>query len=149
MKHELKKMRKQGIGAIVNGSSIGGLTRRAMMAAYHGTKHGVIGLPKSAALEYATRGVRVNAVCPGTTDTPTVASMLEKGMLSVDDLLRDLPMKRLGARRGNRRRGALAVQFGLNLRHRPGLGRGRRIQAVLIVTPACVAGTWRKGRRAS
>jgi NAD(P)-dependent dehydrogenase (short-subunit alcohol dehydrogenase family) len=96
MKHELVKMRKQGSGAIVNCSSIGGLTGRALLAAYHGTKHGVIGLTRSAALEYATRGVRVNAVCPGTIDTPMVSSMLDKGMLSMDDLLRDLPMKRLG-----------------------------------------------------
>ncbi|HEL4257157.1 TPA: glucose 1-dehydrogenase [Stenotrophomonas maltophilia] len=96
MKHELAQMREQGSGAIVNCSSIGGLTGRALIAAYHGTKHGVIGLTRSAALEYATRGVRVNAVCPGTIDTPMVSSMLDKGMLSMDDLLRDLPMKRLG-----------------------------------------------------
>lgn len=96
MKHELKQMRKQGSGAIVNCSSIGGLTGRAMIAAYHGTKHGVIGLTRSAALEYATRSVRINAVCPGTIDTPMVSTMLDKGMLSMDDLLRDLPMKRLG-----------------------------------------------------
>lgn len=96
MKHELKQMRKQGSGAIVNCSSIGGLTGRALLAAYHGTKHGVIGLTRSAALEYAARGVRVNAVCPGTIDTPMVSSMLDNGMLVMDDLLRDLPMKRLG-----------------------------------------------------
>lgn len=96
MKHELFQMRQQGSGAIVNCSSIGGLTGRAMIAAYHGTKHGVIGLTKSAALEYATRGVRVNAVCPGTIATPMVSDMLDKGMLAMDDLLRDLPMKRLG-----------------------------------------------------
>jgi len=90
------QMRNQGSGAIVNCSSIGGLTGRAFIAAYHGTKHGVIGLTRSAALEYATRGVRVNAVCPGTIDTPMVSSMLDKGMLAMDDLLRDLPMKRLG-----------------------------------------------------
>jgi len=96
MKHELAQMRAQGSGAIVNCSSIGGLTGRALIADYHGTKHGVIGLTRSAALEYATRGVRVNAVCPGTVDTPMVSSMLDKGMLSMDDLLRDLPMKRLG-----------------------------------------------------
>lgn len=96
MKHELRQMREQGSGAIVNCSSIGGLTGRALMAAYHGTKHGVIGLTRSAALEYATRGVRINAVCPGTIDTPMVSSMLDSGMLVMDDLLRDLPMKRLG-----------------------------------------------------
>jgi NAD(P)-dependent dehydrogenase (short-subunit alcohol dehydrogenase family) len=96
MKHELVQMRKQGSGAIVNCSSIGGLVGRAGIAAYHGTKHGVIGLTRSAALEYAARGIRVNAVCPGTIDTPMVSTMLERGMLAMDDLLRDLPMKRLG-----------------------------------------------------
>lgn len=96
MKHELQQMRKQGSGAVVNCSSIGGLTGRALLAAYHASKHGVIGLTRSAALEYAARGVRVNAVCPGTIDTPMVSTMLERGMLAMDDLLRDLPMKRLG-----------------------------------------------------
>jgi NAD(P)-dependent dehydrogenase (short-subunit alcohol dehydrogenase family) len=96
MKHELLQMRKQASGAIVNCSSIGGLTGRALLAAYHGSKHGVIGLTRSAALEYAARGIRVNAVCPGTIDAPMVSSMLERGMLAMDDLLRDLPMKRLG-----------------------------------------------------
>jgi len=96
MKHELQQMRRQGSGAIVNCSSIGGLVGRAELAAYHGSKHGVIGLTRSAALEYAARGIRVNAFCPGTIDTPMVSSMLEKGMLAMDDLLRDLPMKRLG-----------------------------------------------------
>lgn len=96
MKHELRQMREQGQGAIVNCSSIGGLTGRPLIAAYHGTKHGVIGLTRSAALEYATRGIRVNAVCPGTIDTPMVSSMIDKGMLAMDDLLHDLPMKRLG-----------------------------------------------------
>jgi NAD(P)-dependent dehydrogenase (short-subunit alcohol dehydrogenase family) len=96
MKHELLQMRKQGSGAIVNCSSIGGLTGRALLAAYQGSKHGVIGLTRSAALEYAARGIRVNAVCPGTIDTPMVSKMLDSGVLAMDDLLRDLPMKRLG-----------------------------------------------------
>ena len=96
VKHELLQMRKQGSGAIVNCSSIGGLTGRAQLAAYHASKHGVIGLTRSVALEYAERGIRVNAVCPGTIDTPMVSDMLDRGMLVMDDLLRDLPMKRLG-----------------------------------------------------
>lgn len=96
MKHELRQMRKQGSGAIVNCSSIGGIVGRAGIAAYHGTKHGVIGLTRSVALEYAERGIRINAVCPGTIDTPMVSDMLDKGMLKMDDLLRDLPMRRLG-----------------------------------------------------
>ncbi len=96
MKHELRVMREQGSGAIVNCSSLGGLVGNPGRAAYHATKHGVLGLTKSAALEYAPLGVRINAVCPGTIETPMVADMIASGELSVDDAVAGQPIGRLG-----------------------------------------------------
>jgi NAD(P)-dependent dehydrogenase (short-subunit alcohol dehydrogenase family) len=96
MKHELRQMRAQGSGAIVNCSSLGGLVGNPGRAAYHATKHGVLGLTKSAALEYAPRGIRVNAVCPGTIETPMLAEMIAAGELTVDDAEAGQPIGRLG-----------------------------------------------------
>lgn len=96
MKHELRQMRAQGSGAIVNNSSLGGLVGLPGRAAYHASKHGVIGLTKSAALEYSPRGIRINAICPGTIETPMVAEMLAKGELDMDEAIASQPIARLG-----------------------------------------------------
>jgi NAD(P)-dependent dehydrogenase (short-subunit alcohol dehydrogenase family) len=96
MKYELQQMRKQGSGAIVNNSSIGGLIGLPGRAIYHAAKHGVIGLTKSAALEYAARGITINAVCPGTIDTPMVAEMIAKDPQAMEGIMKMQPIGRLG-----------------------------------------------------
>ncbi|MFD8557904.1 SDR family NAD(P)-dependent oxidoreductase [Streptosporangium canum] len=96
MKHELRHMREQGSGAIVNCSSLGGLVGIPGRASYHASKHGVIGLTTSAALEYAPRGIRINAVCPGTIDTPMVTDMIAKGELDPAEAKANQPINRLG-----------------------------------------------------
>ncbi|MER5813766.1 glucose 1-dehydrogenase [Streptomyces californicus] len=96
VKHELRHMRAQGSGAIVNCSSLGGLVGNPGRAAYHASKHGVIGLTKSVALEYGSRGVRINAVCPGTISTPMVDAMVEGGELDRDQAEGGQAIDRLG-----------------------------------------------------
>jgi NAD(P)-dependent dehydrogenase (short-subunit alcohol dehydrogenase family) len=93
MKHELIQMKKQGTGAIVNCSSLGGLVGLPGRAAYHATKHGVIGLTKSAALDVAAQGIRVNAVCPGCIETPMGEGIDPAAM---NEFLKEQPIGRMG-----------------------------------------------------
>jgi NAD(P)-dependent dehydrogenase (short-subunit alcohol dehydrogenase family) len=78
MKHEIPAMLRRGGGAIVNVSSINGLAGSPMAAAYTAAKHGMHGLSKTAALEFARQGLRVNVVCPGAHRTPMLEGMCEK-----------------------------------------------------------------------
>lgn len=93
MRAELLHMGQRGGGAIVNTSSVSGLVGRAGSGAYAASKHAINGLTKTAAVEYAAAGIRVNAVCPGFIDTVFVKSSLAtRG----DALLASVPMGRLG-----------------------------------------------------
>ena len=95
MKHEVLHMQNGG-GVIVNCSSLGGLVGQAGRTAYHGTKHGVLGLTKTVALEYASRGIRVNAVCPGVVETPMFSALGEVSAEAKKQVVLDQPIGRLG-----------------------------------------------------
>lgn len=77
-------------------SSLGGLVGLPERAAYHGTKHAVLGMTKSAGVEYAPRGIRINAVCPGTIDTPMVQDMLKGQSDAMEEIMKQQPIGRLG-----------------------------------------------------
>lgn len=97
MKHEIQQMLRSGSGAIVNTSSMGGLVGFSLMAPYIATKHGVLGLTRSVALEYAQKGIRVNAVCPGVIcDTGQMSRMADKYDQDKDDAAKMNPTGRLG-----------------------------------------------------
>src|SRR3989442_10502873 len=97
MKFELQQMRKQGSGAIVNCSSLGGLIGGAQRGIYHAAKHGVIGFTKSAALEYAARGIRINAVCPRLIWTLMADQMVAAGQgETLKAMGKSIPMGRVG-----------------------------------------------------
>lgn len=99
MKYQLIQMRTQGSGAIVNNSSLGGLVGVPGRVAYHAAKHALVGMTKSAALEYADQGIRINAICPGIVETPMVASMLEGETEVMNEMMKDVPIRRLGTAR--------------------------------------------------
>jgi NAD(P)-dependent dehydrogenase (short-subunit alcohol dehydrogenase family) len=97
MKFELQQMRKQGSGAIVNCSSLGGLVGGAERGIYHAAKHGVLGFTKSAALEYAARGIRINAICSGMIQTPMSDQMVAAGQgEALAAMEKMIPMGRVG-----------------------------------------------------
>jgi NAD(P)-dependent dehydrogenase (short-subunit alcohol dehydrogenase family) len=98
---ELRAMLAQGSGSIVNVSSVNGLTAASHAVGYSVAKHGILGLTRTAAVEYADRGVRVNAICPGLVDTPLTARALElegdDPDAVLDSVLRDIPVGRMAS----------------------------------------------------
>jgi NAD(P)-dependent dehydrogenase (short-subunit alcohol dehydrogenase family) len=99
MQAELKVMVPQGCGAIVNTSSIWGLTAGANFVAYSAAKHGVSGATKAAALEVAELGIRVNAIAPGFTETPMITDqglMIRRGSKEYNEAAAAHPMNRWG-----------------------------------------------------
>lgn len=96
MKYELKQMLKQGEGSIVNCSSIAGLIGFPGIPAYVASKHGVIGLTKTAALEYAKTKIRINAVCPGVIATPMIERFVHGEAQIQKQLVEGEPVGRVG-----------------------------------------------------
>lgn len=96
LRHQLPVMLAAGRGTIVNVASVAGLGGFPKHSAYAASKHGVVGLTRTAALEYGRRGIRINALCPGFTLTPMVQGMLDAG-LPQEELTARVPMGRLAS----------------------------------------------------
>jgi NAD(P)-dependent dehydrogenase (short-subunit alcohol dehydrogenase family) len=96
MKYELIEMLKQGGGAIVNNSSVDGQRAFPWDPVYSAAKHGVLGLTQSAAMQYARRGIRINAVCPGWIRTPATEGILQRDPSAEAGMLQHQPIGRLG-----------------------------------------------------
>jgi NAD(P)-dependent dehydrogenase (short-subunit alcohol dehydrogenase family) len=96
MKHELPQMVRQGGGAIVNCSSVGGFTGNPGIASYIASKHGVIGLTRTAALEYVSQGIRVNAICPGAIDTQVARDVVGGNDAAYQEMVKGIPLGRIG-----------------------------------------------------
>jgi NAD(P)-dependent dehydrogenase (short-subunit alcohol dehydrogenase family) len=96
MKYEIPQMLKQGKGSIVNTSSAAGLVGAPSNPAYPASKHGVVGLTKSTALEFARKGIRVNCVCPGPTRTGMNEALVASNPDMVKAMDQKVPMGRIG-----------------------------------------------------
>ncbi|HIL01101.1 MAG TPA: glucose 1-dehydrogenase [Myxococcales bacterium] len=96
MKHEILRMREQKAGSIVNMSSGAGLIATPGLAPYSASKHGVLGITRAAAVENARQGIRINAVCPGSIDTPMLRAAMDTDS-AVEKMIRaSMPIGRLG-----------------------------------------------------
>jgi len=96
MKYEIPEMRKRGGGVIVNSSSVAGLVAFRTMGPYVASKHGVIGLTKTAALEYSNYGIRVNAICPGAIRTPMIDAFINNDPQTEANMSALQPIGRMG-----------------------------------------------------
>src|SRR3954449_7917575 len=96
MKHELRQMERQGSGAIVNNASVGALTGNPGIGPYIASKHGVVGLTRTAALEYIKHGIRVNAVNPGLIDTQIARDVVSGDEQAYAEIAKHVPIARAG-----------------------------------------------------
>jgi NAD(P)-dependent dehydrogenase (short-subunit alcohol dehydrogenase family) len=96
MKYELRQMQRQGSGAIVNNASVGALTGNPGIGSYIASKHGVVGLTRTAALEYIQHGIRVNAVNPGLIDTQIARDVVAGNEEAYADIAKNVPIRRAG-----------------------------------------------------
>lgn len=96
MRHELRQMERQGSGAVVNNASVGALTGNPGIGSYIASKHGVVGLTRTAALEYVKRGIRVNAVNPGLIDTQVARDVVAGNEGAYVEIAKNVPIGRAG-----------------------------------------------------
>ena len=96
MKHELRHMERQRSGAIVNNASVGALTGNPGIGAYIASKHGVVGLTRTAALEYIKHGIRVNAINPGLIDTQVARDVVSGDEKAYAEIAKNVPIGRAG-----------------------------------------------------
>ena len=96
MRHELRQMTRKGAGKIINMASASGLIGSPFLSVYAAAKHGVIGLTRSAAVEYGRKGIQINALCPAFSSTPMLDSVVEtRGEKVLDGIVGAIPMQRL------------------------------------------------------
>jgi NAD(P)-dependent dehydrogenase (short-subunit alcohol dehydrogenase family) len=96
MKYELRQMERQGSGAIVNNASVGALTGNPGIGSYIASKHGVVGLTRTAALEYIKHGIRVNAINPGLIDTQIARDVVSGDEQAYSEIAKHVPIGRAG-----------------------------------------------------
>ena len=96
MRHELRLMAAKGSGKIINMASASGLIGSPFLSVYAAAKHGVVGLTRSAAVEYGRKGIQVNALCPAFSSTPMLEAVVEeRGEKVLDGIVGAIPMQRL------------------------------------------------------